>query len=338
VAWISLWIAGLIGTQFVLEVQKDCSLEPNSFLNISNSWPYWVALMYWSTYFFQNVNVYPVTVNLAGWYFKEEGYKEFWKSGLVWALGPHSGGVAIASALMGFFEYLLDRVSTPWKMVLACLNPFDWFFLVLAIVLKAVAMTYTTFGLIASAYSGMGFLQGAPKTFELLKKWLGEVVICDFLGKNVMSWASYTIALSVCLGAWGWADSVQDIRTIEELDGALLVFIMACLAWFIGHPFFTMTLIAVFGRMITNKEVVSIVAALFIGCISYFILDMVMQVVTLSMNVTFFCYALEKELAHQPQERFNQLYGSIEKTFATGTVAKGDNVVVGTAVAPTNTE
>jgi len=348
VAFFALWIAGIIGMHFVQEALPDPDPNWDGRCSIQVAWTgngglqvYWILHYYWTTYFFRNINVFLITVNISGWYFKEDSYKSFWVQGLEWVLGPMAGGTAICSAVIGILEYLLSRVSSPCNIILGILNPLEWIFVCIGLCLKTVAMTYTKFGVIAMAHGGRPFCETAPKAFQVLRAHLGDAVVTDYVGKRVMAWCTYAVALAVAFRTWEWGDHVQEIAV--EIPTHTFIAIMALYAWLISYPFVGLIFVIFLEQGIggiaepgsdVRKGMNSIFASVFMGCISYFLLNFLSGVVVSAMDAVLFCFAVEESLGQKQAERFDKLYGSIKETFAVGTVvgsSEGVVVVVGTA-------
>merc|ERR1719382_1098624 len=74
-------------------------------------------------------------------------------------------------------------------------------------------------------------------------------------------------------------------------------------------------------------------SSLFMGCITYFVLNFLSETVVNAMDVTMFCFAVEKDLGKGQQERFASLYEGIKMTVASGEAQDSSKVVVGTAAA-----
>jgi len=339
VAFFALWIAGIIGMHFVQEALPDPDPNWDGRCSIQVAWTgngglqvYWILHYYWTTYFFRNINVFLITVNISGWYFKEDGYESFWVQGLKWVLGPMAGGTAICSAVIGILEYLLSRVSSPCNIILGILNPLEWIFVCIGLCLKTVAMTYTKFGVIAMAHGGRPFCETAPKAFQVLRAHLGDAVVTDYVGKRVMAWCTYAVALAVAFIAWAWGDQVQEIEVLTEIPAPALIAIMALYAWLISYPFVGLIFVIFLEQGIggiaepgsdVRKGMNSIFASVFMGCISYFLLNFLSGVVVSAMDAVLFCFAVEESLGQKQAERFDKygsnLYGSIKENFAVGT-------------------
>jgi len=241
--------------------------------------------------------------------------------------------------LMGIFEYLLSKVGDPWKLVFACLNPFDWIFLCIGLCLKTVAMTYTKFGLIAATVGGRPFCEAAPKAFSVLQTHLGEAVVVDYVGKRVMGWCTYVIAVGIGLAAWKWADDTQGyIGFSASYFGVVgLFFFVVLYAWIISYPFLGIAVVILTegalsdhndnpqARMVLNSVFVSV----FVGCVSHFLLDFLTSIVVTAMDVSLFCYAVEQSCGTAQPERFDELYGSIKGSLVVGTPLLCDAVVQG---------
>jgi hypothetical protein len=82
---------------------------------------FFLAMLYWVTYFLRNVNLIVVASTVMGWYFNNEGYAYFWIPAMRWGFLSMSGGNAIASATMGVSSYILDRISSNCGLCMALL-------------------------------------------------------------------------------------------------------------------------------------------------------------------------------------------------------------------------
>lgn len=369
VAFFALWVGGLVAMHFVKQVGKVTDEYGNTrcetqttFWSSGGMVTYWILHYFWVTYFLRNVNVIVITAAVSGWYFEEEGYLHFWKKAIPLAFGPLAGGNAICSAIMGFLEYLLSKVGSVWSIIFSMLNPLEWIFLCIALCAKTIAQTYTKYGLIAHAYGGRPFCESAPRTFKLLKNWLGEAVVCDYVGKRVMSWVTYALALGVSFAAWAWADSVQNVSSFGEMDMGALFGVCVVFAWILSQPFFGLLLVIFAEDMLgvflnncastdttclTIRAVMnSVFSALFMGCITFFILTFLSQVVVSAMDVCLFCFAVSSDLgiADEKDAKKQAFYASIKETVVKGSVA-GNSVVTGanagtmmTVVVPTGAE
>jgi hypothetical protein len=347
VAFFAIWIASLLGMHFVKEVKlvtdggwSRCELSAPWWLDSGALITFWMLQYSWVTFFLQNVNLIIITQTLAGWYFNEDGYKHFWMPALKWSVGALAGGNAICSAIMGIGEYLMSKIGSCWSLFFAVLNPFDWLFICLALVTKTLIQTYTKFGLIAHAYGGRPFCETAPRAFQVLKQWLGEAVITDFLGKRIMSWCTYLVALLVTYVAWVWGCQVQSL-TSGSLNLGLFIGLVVLWVYLLSYPFLGLVAVVLFEQYAgsnfdgeTRGYMNAFLAAQFMGSITYFVLKFLSQVVVSAMDVALFCYAVEKDIGQQQDERFATLYDAIKMTVTTG-VAQGNSsseVVVGTAV------
>eukprot|EP00416_Gambierdiscus_australes_P021880 CAMPEP_0171057392 /NCGR_PEP_ID=MMETSP0766_2-20121228/1763_1 /TAXON_ID=439317 /ORGANISM="Gambierdiscus australes, Strain CAWD 149" /LENGTH=649 /DNA_ID=CAMNT_0011512497 /DNA_START=66 /DNA_END=2015 /DNA_ORIENTATION=- len=345
VLYFAQWIAALISMHFVMRVTPDddagaCVLRGHSML--SNNWMaiYFVLCYYWVTYFARNVNLMLVTANISGWYFRQEGSASFWLKALPWSVGVQGGGNALGSAVMGACEYLMNRIGGTWGLVFSMLTPWNWILVCIALAMKTVLQTYTKFGLIAMTFSGKSFCESAGKAFQLMTSKLGSAVLTDYLGSRIMAWASYMIALSVGLAAWAWADDVQGISTfggLTEVDGSILIAIVIMYAYLLSYPFITLVVLILiesnFGSQ-SHEEIRavlnSVLASLFMGSITMFILSAISKLVVNAMDVVFFCFAVEADNQGR-QERFTELYSSIKCSIVEGGI-QGQNVVQGNAV------
>jgi hypothetical protein len=351
VGFFALWIASLMGMHFIKEVRQitneeigvyTCELVTPSWIDGGALMAFWLFHYYWVTFFFQNVNTIVITHTVAGWYFNEDGYKHFWLSALKWSGGPLAGGNAICAAIMGIGEYCMSKIGSAWSLCFAILNPFDWFFVLLAFCFKTLVQTYTKFGLIAHAYSGRPLCETAPRAFQVLKQWLGEAVITDYLGKRIMAWCTYMVALLVTYIAWVWGCQAQNL-TGAELELPQFLVLVFFWVYLLSYPFLglmVMVLVEQYAGSSIDGELRGYMnaffASLFMGCITYFVLNFLSQVVVNAMDVALFCYAVEKDLGEQQNERFATLYDSIKMTVTTGVAQGSSEVVVGTA-APSQT-
>mmetsp|Transcript_118920 Transcript_118920/g.243138 ORF Transcript_118920/g.243138 Transcript_118920/m.243138 type:complete len:657 (+) Transcript_118920:126-2096(+) len=348
VGFFALWVAGLVAMHFVKEVgvvEGRCEIKAGVWSS-GGVVLYWVLHYYWVTYFLRNVNVIVITAAVSGWYFEEDGYLHFWKKSLPLAFGPLAGGTAICSAIMGMLEYLLSKVGNCWNIVFSVMNPLEWIFLCIALAMKGIAQTYTKFGLIAHAYGGRPFCETAPRTFTLLKNWLGEAVVCDYVGKRVMSWMTFAIALGVAFAAWAWADAVQNISSFGEMSMVAIFFVSLAYAWILSQPFFGLLLVIFIEDLLGNfinycaatdtgcltvRAVCnSVFASLFMGCITFFILNFLSQVVVNAMDVCLFCYAVECDLGKPSEQDVKKqaFFESIKETVVQGSI-QGQQVVTG---------
>lgn len=344
VAFFAIWIASLLGMHFVKEVKPvtdefgySCEVVPAKWIDSGALVTFWMLHYYWVTFFIQNVNTIVITHTVAGWYFNEDGYKHFWVPALKWSLGPLAGGNAICAAIMGAGEYLMSKIGSAWRLCLSCMNPLDWIFVCLALVLKTIIQTYTKFGLIAQAYSGRPLCETAPRAFQVLKQWLGEAVVTDYLGKRIMSWCTYVVALLVTYIAWVWGCQAQNL-TGDDLEMTHFLLLICLWVYLLSYPFLGLIIMVLFeqyGGSSINGEfrgyLNAFFASLFMGCITYFVLQFLSQIVVNAMDVSLFCYAVEKDLGEQQNDRFNALYDSIKMSVAAGTTQGSDGVVVGTA-------
>jgi len=360
VGFFAIWIAGLVTMHFVKEVvlvpeetaytrQKGCHIGSTFGPGIMI---FWVLHYFWVTYFFRNVNVIIITGNLSAWYFEEDGFENNWKKTLPWAFGPLAGGNAMCSALQGFLEYIMAKVGSCWSIVFGILNPIDWIFICLGLCLKTFAQTYTKFALIAHVYSGKGFCAGAPDTWNLMKNWLGQAIVTDYIGKSVMRWITYALSLGVGFAAWAWADAVQNVNSLD-MPLAALISVTIVYAYVISQPFFGLLLVILIEQLVGQLGIFesecdgfgqseackvrggmnSIFASVFMACITFFLLTFLSQVVVTSMDVCLFCYAVEMDngTADAKKQKF---YESIKNSIALGEVAGG--AALGTPVVEVN--
>jgi hypothetical protein len=347
-----MWVAAVIGMSFIKEVVQEsstsntydpwtgavtgtytytmCTLQEVSW--VANGWTKFFFLfnLYWTTYFFRNVNLMIVTANLSGWYFDTEGYKSFWIQALRWGFVDLAGGNAICSFTMGLASYLLDRVSQPWRMCLAILNPIDWILLCIACAAKTILHAFTKFGLISQAYTGKPFCDAAFAGMNLLKRQLGTAVLTDYIGTRVMSWATYIIALGVAFATWAWADHLQGVESITEIPAEAIIAVMLGFAWLLSYPFYCLILVIYLEVLLRPMGNCSdswclefraicnaIFAALFLGSVVYFTMATVSEIVVNAMDTIFFCFAVEKHHDDAKQERFAGLYDSLKAAVGT---------------------
>lgn len=332
IGYFALWVAGIIGMHFVKEV-KVLSPQSGGFdCELSTGWTsngvfqvYWVLQYYWVTAFFQNINTMMITANLAGWFFKEDDYTSFWVQALTWSVGVQAGGNAMCAGITGFLEYLLSKVSTPLKIVFAMLNPLEWIFLCIGLALKTVALTFTKFALIAMTIQGKTFCAAAPEALNILRDRLGQAVITDYIGKRVMAWCTYFLALAVAFAAWAWADSAQDIDILDKLGGAAgLTFLTLLFAIVISYPLMAIVFVALVEQFVSTIDwtgdrelweiragMNSIFAAIFMGCVTQFLLDFISGIVVTAMDVLLFCIAVED--SNNKQDRFADLYKNMKE-------------------------
>jgi hypothetical protein len=327
VGYFAIWIASLIGMHFVKEVRVvesgKCELRTGWTTNVVLEL-YWILQYYWVTAFCQNICTMMITANLAGWFFEEQDFQSFWVHALKWSLGVQAGGNAMCAAITGFMEYLLSKVSSPWKLCLGCLNPFEWIFICIGLALKTVALTFSKFALIAMTISGNTFCGAAPEAFKTLRSNLGEAVITDYIGKRVMAWCTYFLAVGVAFAAWAWADTAQGLDNIGEFGAGGLAALTILFAIIVSYPLVGLVVIVLIEQLLstwtsewgqdmwhTRATLNSIFAALFMGCVTQFVLDKVSGVVVTAMDVLLFCIAIE----NNEQERFANLYSNIKETF-----------------------
>lgn len=345
--YFALWVAAIIGMSFVKEVgeivESDewtdewmhstgtrCEIRQAAWVG---GWTpfFFLANLYWVTYFLRNVNLMVVTSTVMGWYFSNEGYGSFWVPALRWGFLDLSGGNAIASATMGASTYLLDRVGSGWGLLMACFNPFDWVLVCVGLVLKHILIAFTKYGLIAQVYSGRPFCEAAFDGMKLLKGKLGEAVLTDYIGMRVMSWATYIISLCVAFAAWGWADDLQGVDVVSDAlgDPTVMIIVIMAFAAILSVPFWCLLLVISIETLVLSstswKEnqgdraiLNSIFVSLFIGSITYFILQTVSQIVVNAMDAIFFCFAVEQQNASAKQPRFEQLYDNLKAAIAPG--------------------
>merc|ERR1719480_348282 len=94
--------------------EPSCKLTTKSWLANPGTEILWILCYYWTTYFCRNINLMMITANIAGWYFQQEGYESLWLKALPWSVGLQAGGNALASAIMGAGEYLMNRIGSSW--------------------------------------------------------------------------------------------------------------------------------------------------------------------------------------------------------------------------------
>jgi len=355
VIFFAVWIASLIGLDMSKTVgegeevcasnpgnpsQETCSKNPCDFVNkYPGQWRFlWVAVYFWCTYFFNNAKLIVITAQLGEWFFKNDSAdKTIWSRAVVWAFHPlRSGGAnAICSAIMGFTQWLMSYVNSKSRTILAMFNPFEWIPLCLAFALKTVIHTYTKFGLVAQVYSAQPFCCSAQNAFTLLKNKLGEAVICDYVGKRVMSWCTYLLSLGVAMAALTWSNALQNFDEANDIfkEISLLIVVMLYLAYVVSMPFFSIVFIVLIENMIPNDVdpkaraiLNSIFASIFMGSITNFLLRTMSHIVISAMDVLYFCYAVENDLG-QNQERFADLYAAIKMTIVKGSVENNGAVL-----------
>jgi len=329
IGYFALWIASIIGLDMRKTVDNKCEIA-DSYSPGQLRWV-WIFVYYWTTYFFNNAKLIVITAQLGEWYFKnDQADVNMWSKAAVWAFHPfRSGGAnAICAFIMGSTQTLMVYVNSKCRMIAAMFNPVEWIPLCLAFALKSLIHTYTKFGLVAASYSGKPFCEAAACTFQLLKAKLGEAVICDYVGKRVMSWCTYILSLGVAMSALTWANSLQNLDEANKIfkEFTLMVIVMLGLAWVVSYPLFSIVFIVFLeallpndidgtGRAILN----SIFAAIFMGSITNFLLRTMSHVVISAMDVIYFCFAVEADLG-QGQDRFQELYAAIKDTIVPGTV------------------
>mmetsp|Transcript_12192 Transcript_12192/g.31319 ORF Transcript_12192/g.31319 Transcript_12192/m.31319 type:complete len:659 (-) Transcript_12192:312-2288(-) len=331
VAFFVLWVTGLIGMSFVNEVvagELACEFNRQGW---AGSWTsfFFILNMFWVTYFFRNINLIIVAATVSGWYFNTDGYSSYWVKALRWGFADLAGGNAFASATQGAADYLLSRTGSCWRVLFGMLNPIDWVLMCVGHCLRGVLHAFTKFGLIAHTYTGTSFCQAAFDGMRLLKSQLGEAVLTDYIGKRVMSWATYIISLCIAFAAWAWADQAQGLTTLSQIDASTLLVIVCLYAWLLSNPFYTLVLVVLLetwvfgGSSVSNLELRaifnSIFASLFMGAMTFFILENVSHIVVNAMDSVFFCFAVEAQLTEEAeQERFAKLYESIKAEIQTG--------------------
>ncbi|CAK0831051.1 unnamed protein product [Prorocentrum cordatum] len=351
-AFFAMWVAALIGMSFVKEVVQvppdeytsspsRCELQEVPWLASGWTKLFFFVNLYWTTYFFRNVNLIVVSSTVSGWYFNSEGYQSLWIQALRWGFVDLAGGNAIASATMGCASYLLSRIKGPWSMALAaCLNPVDWILMCIAFALQHVLHAFTKFGLISQVYSGRPFCDSAFAGMKLLKRQLGTAVLIDYIGTRVMSWATYVVALCVACATWAWADHVQGVESITQIPLEAMIFVMLVFAGIIAMPFYCLVaviwlevLLRPWGSsgdpfFLEIRAVLNAVfAALFLGAVVHFTMDTVSQIVVNAMDTIFFCFAVETQHGDAKQERFMGLYDNMKATIAPGALSQ--DAVVG---------
>jgi hypothetical protein len=341
VGYFAIWIASTIGTHFIKEAGiKEATNDAEKFLvgsgkcEVRTGWAtsvgvqiFWVLMYYWVTAFAKNINTMMITATLGGWYFEEEDYGSFWLKGLKWSLGVQSGGNALCAAITGFLNYVLAKTGGVVKIIFALLNPIDWIFICLACCLANVAKTFTKFGLIAMTFSGQGFCATAPDAYRTLKSRLGDAVVTDYIGKRIMSWVTYVLAVGIAFAAWAWADQSQGMSNLSELGMAGIIGITIFFVIFVAYPLVGLIFVVVIEQLMAsfgfldfeNKDlwgvraiINSVLAALFMGCITQFILTFVSEVVVTAMDVILFCFAIDES---SKGSRFEGFQENVEKAF-----------------------
>jgi len=352
IGYFALWIASLIGLDMTKTVGPHPDDESGSECHIVNSYPgelrwLWIVVYYWSTYFFNNAKLIVITAQLGEWFFKgDNADTSIWSRATVWAFHPFkSGGAnAICAAIMGATQALMAYVNSKCKMVAAMFNPIEWIPLCLAFALKTIIHTYTKFGLVAASYSGKPFCEAASCTFQLLKQKLGEAIICDYIGKRVMSWCTYMLSLGVAMAALVWGNSLQNYDEANKIFSEIgfLIPTMLFLAYVVSFPFASIILIVLLEAMLPNDMdgtaraiLNSLFAAIFMGSITNFLLRTMSHIVVSAMDVIYFCFAVEDDLG-QKQERFEDLYTAIKLTIVPGTV-NNQGAVMGVPPGQANT-
>jgi len=366
ICYLALFIASVVGMHFVKQVARinspyasatmttyECELQAKGW--IGNGWVtfIWTVCYYWATAFCANTVLMLVTANLAGWYFKQDGFKYLWVKALRWAVFEHAGGNSLASAISGVAQYLLDRVGNKWKLVFSVLGPWNWILLCLACCLQAVVQAYTQFATIAMTYSGRSFFESAALSLRLLQDRMGTAMLTNFLGRDVMTWACYVISLAVGFGSWAWSDDLQGYgSSFADMEVTLLILLIILFAYMLAYPFLTVIVIILLEPFIASNlcgssssgschefqtRVISVMCGLFLSCLTMFILQAISHIVVSAMNIVLFCYAVEDK-AGEKQERFSVLYENIKSIVVVG-VVQGDatqsqgEVVIGSAVA-----
>jgi len=322
IGYLAIWIASTIGTHFIKEAAireptaDEASIGMTATCELRTGWAtspgvqiFWVLMYYWVTAFTKNMITMMITATLGGWYFNQADYSSFWIYGLKWSLGVQSGGNALCAAITGFLDYVKSKTGGGSKLILSLLNPIDWMFIFLAC-LANVAKTFTKFGLIAMTFSGEGFCATAPDAFRTLKSHLGEAVVMDYIGKRIMSWITYVLAVGIAFAAWAWADSAQGMSNLGSLGMPFVIGMTIIFSMFIAYPLVGLIfvviveqLLASFGFLDFSKPelwdvravINSFLAALFMGCITQFILTFVSEVVMTAMDVILFCYAIDDD-------------------------------------------
>lgn len=345
VGFFALWIASLIGLDMVKEIgpgDYDQSSPWNGECDVVNKWPgelrwLWIIVYYWSTFFFDNAKLIVITAQLGEWFFKgDSADKSIWSKALVWAFNPlKSGGAnAICSAIMGGTQMLMNYIHSKVSIVRAVFNPIEWIPLCLAFCLKSIVHTYTKFGLVAQAFSGQPFCAGASNTFELLRNKLGEAIICDYVGKRVLSWCTYLLSLGVAMAALTWSNALQGHEEANKIfeEVILLIVVMLLLAYIVSYPFLSIVFIVILENLLPNdidptfRAILnSVFAAMFMGSVTNFLLKAMSHVVVSAMDVIYFCFAVEDDCGQKQEERFADLYEAIKKTIVVGTPAGAGN-------------
>merc|ERR1719443_210629 len=352
IGYFALWIASLIALDMTKQIGDEDRGGRMVKCGVVNKYDgqyrwLWIVVCYWSSYFFNNANLIVITAQLGEWFFKgDNADKNIWSRATVWAFHPFkSGGAnAICAAIMGATQALMAYVNSKCKMVAAMFNPIEWIPLCLAFALKTIIHTYTKFGLVAASYSGKPFCEAASCTFQLLKQKLGEAIICDYIGKRVMSWCTYMLSLGVAMAALVWGNSLQNYDEANKIFSEIgfLIPTMLFLAYVVSFPFASIILIVLLEAMLPNDMdgtaraiLNSLFAAIFMGSITNFLLRTMSHIVVSAMDVIYFCFAVEDDLG-QKQERFEDLYTAIKLTIVPGTV-NNQGVVMGVPPGQANT-
>mmetsp|Transcript_66752 Transcript_66752/g.150731 ORF Transcript_66752/g.150731 Transcript_66752/m.150731 type:complete len:189 (+) Transcript_66752:2-568(+) len=155
-----------------------------------------------------------------------------------------------------------------------------------------------------------------------------------------MSWATYMIALGVGFAAWAWADVVQGVNLFKSIPGEAVIGVIIMYAYLLSYPFVALIIVIMMESMIgglfegeVRAVMNSVFASLFMASITVYILMAVSKIVINSMDVIFFCFAIEEEMKAEKQERFNDMYESIKTTIISGDVKNNSNATIGQPVA-----
>ncbi|CAK0839806.1 unnamed protein product [Prorocentrum cordatum] len=349
-AFFAMWVAAFIGMSFVKEVAQLPPMQYTSYfpgcelqevLWLASGWKklFFFVNLYWTTYFFRNVNLIVVSSTVSSWYFNSEGYQSFWIQALRWGFVDLAGGSAILHHGVCVLPPLQDqtplepgsRLPEPRRLdprVHRLCSPAGpsrlhevW--------AHIAGVLWETF-LCDSAFAGM----------KLLERQLGTAVLTDYIGTRVMSWATYVVFLCVACATWAWADPVQGVESITQISLGAMIFVMLVFAWIIDMPFYCLAAVIFLEVLVrpagsssdpdsfeTRAVLNAISAALFLGAVVHFTMDTVSQIVVNAMDTIFFCFAVETQLGDAKQERFAGLYDNMKATIAPGALLQ--DAVVG---------
>jgi len=140
-----------------------------------------------------------------------------------------------------------------------------------------------------------------------------------------MAWCTYFLALAVAFAAWAWADSAQDIDILDKLGGAAgLTFLTLLFAIVISYPLMAIVFVVLVEQFVSTIDwtgdrrlweiragMNSIFAAIFMGCVTQFLLDFISGIVVTAMDVLLFCIAVED--SNNKQDRFANLYNNMKE-------------------------